>query len=42
VGNTGAVRFYERIGYKPVGRVDGFYGRGFDALVYRKGLAPRS
>ena len=35
-GNAGAIRFYERIGYSRVGMAEGFYGRGLDALVYRK------
>lgn len=35
-GNAGAIRFYERIGYSRVGLTQGFYGRGLDALVYRK------
>ena len=35
-GNAGAMRFYEGIGYGRAGRVEGFYGRGLDALVYRK------
>jgi ribosomal-protein-alanine N-acetyltransferase len=38
VGNVGAVRFYEGIGYGRVGLVEGFYGRGLDALVYGKRL----
>jgi ribosomal-protein-alanine N-acetyltransferase len=35
-GNAGAVRFYERMGYGRIGIAEGFYGRGLDALVYRK------
>ena len=35
-GNTAAMQFYESIGYGRVGMVEGFYGRGIDALVYRK------
>jgi ribosomal-protein-alanine N-acetyltransferase len=35
-GNAGAMRFYESMGYGRAGRVEGFYGRGLDALVYRK------
>ena len=35
-GNGGAIRFYEQIGYSRVGMAEGFYGRGLDALVYRK------
>jgi ribosomal-protein-alanine N-acetyltransferase len=38
-GNDGAVRFYERRGYRRVGVVPGFYGRaGMDAYWYRKEL----
>ena len=37
-GNAGAMRFYEEIGYGRVGMAEGFYGRGLDALVYRKRL----
>jgi ribosomal-protein-alanine N-acetyltransferase len=37
-GNVGAMRFYEENGYGRVGLVEGFYGRGMDALVYRKRL----
>ena len=35
-GNSGAMRFYEGMGYGRVARAEGFYGRGLDALVYRK------
>jgi ribosomal-protein-alanine N-acetyltransferase len=35
-GNLGAMRFYESLGYSRTGMVQGFYGRGLDALVYRK------
>lgn len=35
-GNAGAIRFYERMGYGRVGLAESFYGRGLDALVYRK------
>jgi ribosomal-protein-alanine N-acetyltransferase len=35
-GNAGAMRFYESMGYGRAGRAEGFYGRGLDALVYRK------
>ena len=35
-GNVGAIRFYERMGYGRVGMAEGFYGRGRDALIYRK------
>jgi ribosomal-protein-alanine N-acetyltransferase len=34
--NAGAMRFYESIGYSRAGRAEGFYGRGLDALGYRK------
>jgi len=37
-GNVGAVRFYEGTGYERMGMVEGFYGRGLDALVYGKRL----
>lgn len=38
-GNDGAVRFYERMGYKRMGRKERFYGEvGLDAFVYRKAL----
>ena len=35
-GNAGAIQFYESIGYGRLGRAEAFYGRGLDALVYRK------
>jgi len=38
VENAAAIRFYERMGYGLVGDVDGFYGVGMGALVYRKEL----
>jgi ribosomal-protein-alanine N-acetyltransferase len=38
VGNDGAIRFYEREGYVRVGDVQGFYGEGLDAWVYRKAV----
>ncbi len=38
-GNAGAMQFYESIGYDRVGRAEAFYGRGLDALVYRKRLS---
>jgi ribosomal protein S18 acetylase RimI-like enzyme len=34
------MRFYESIGYGRVARSEGFYGRGLDALVYRKRFGP--
>lgn len=39
-GNDSAMRFYESMGYGRVGRVEGFYRRGLDALVYRKRFGP--
>ena len=38
VENYAAVRLYERLGYQVTGRVAGFYGKGGDALVYRREL----
>ena len=39
-GNEGAIRFYERIGYKRISLRTGFYGEaGLDAYVYGKELA---
>jgi ribosomal-protein-alanine N-acetyltransferase len=35
-GNTGAIQFYESIGYNRAGRAEAFYGRGLDAFIYRK------
>jgi len=35
-GNLAAIRFYEGMEYGRVGMAEGFYGRGLDALVYRK------
>ena len=37
-GNVGAMQFYEGLGYGRVSIDKGFYGRGMDALVYRKKL----
>jgi ribosomal-protein-alanine N-acetyltransferase len=37
-GNVGAIQFYEGIEYRPSGRAENFYGKGLDALVYRKKL----
>jgi ribosomal-protein-alanine N-acetyltransferase len=34
--NSGAIQFYEQIGYDRIGMHEDFYGRGLDALVYRK------
>ncbi len=39
VGNLGAVRFYEGLGFKGVGMGKGFYGDGVDAWVYERVLA---
>jgi ribosomal-protein-alanine N-acetyltransferase len=36
--NTGAIRFYERLGFELVGTVPGFYGRGADALYYSRSI----
>ena len=38
-GNVAAIQFYENIGYNRAGIAEGFYGRGMDALLYRKRLA---
>jgi ribosomal-protein-alanine N-acetyltransferase len=39
-GNAGAIRFYERLGYKQISLRQGFYGEaGLDAFVYGKELA---
>ena len=38
--NIAAIRFYEGIGYGRIGMAEDFYGRGLDALVYRKRLQP--
>ena len=39
VGNEGAIRFYQRAGYERAGDVQGFYGEGLDAWVYRKSVS---
>jgi ribosomal-protein-alanine N-acetyltransferase len=39
-GNLGAIHFYESLGYDRVAIAAGFYGRGLDALVYRKRFEP--
>ena len=41
-GNAGAIRFYERAGYVRAEEVQGFYGDGLDAWVYRKKLEVRT
>jgi ribosomal-protein-alanine N-acetyltransferase len=38
-GNEGAVRFYQTIGYQPLGEAKEFYGPDRDALVYGKALS---
>ena len=38
VGNVGAVRFYEGMGYRRAATAEGFYGQGLDAAVYLKPL----
>ena len=38
VGNAGALRFYEEIGFRQVRMELGFYGKGLDALVYAREL----
>jgi ribosomal-protein-alanine N-acetyltransferase len=39
--NAGAIRFYERLGYKRIRRQKNFYGEtGLDAFVYGKELHP--
>jgi ribosomal-protein-alanine N-acetyltransferase len=42
VGNAAAVRFYEAMGYDRMGLEQAFYGRGMDAWVYGKRVAPRT
>jgi ribosomal-protein-alanine N-acetyltransferase len=37
-GNEGAIRFYEKMGYKRIRIQRGFYGRAGDAIVYGKEL----
>lgn len=37
--NAGAIRLYERNGYRCVGREEDYYARGHAALVYTKPLA---
>jgi ribosomal-protein-alanine N-acetyltransferase len=34
--NAGAIRVYERHGFQPGGREEGYYGRGKAALIYAK------
>ncbi|MDE1162110.1 MAG: GNAT family N-acetyltransferase [Acidobacteriaceae bacterium] len=38
VGNEGAIRFYEWLGFERGHTVEAFYGDGLDAMVYRKRL----
>jgi len=39
--NAGAIRLYERLGYRPFHRVAGYYADGAHALRYERGLAER-
>jgi ribosomal-protein-alanine N-acetyltransferase len=36
ISNTGAQRFYQRLGYRPVFGIDEYYANGEDALVMMK------
>jgi ribosomal-protein-alanine N-acetyltransferase len=38
-GNSGAIRFYEAMGYVRAGAAERFYGPGLDAWVYEKRLS---
>ena len=38
LGNSGAICFYEAMGYGRVGLAEDFYGEGLDAWVYGKAL----
>lgn len=38
VNNADAQAFYERLGYREMGRIPGYYADGADALVLRKAL----
>ena len=38
--NAAAIRLYERLGYRRERQVNGFYGAGGDALIYRRPLGP--
>jgi ribosomal-protein-alanine N-acetyltransferase len=38
MNNAGAQAFYERLGYREMGRIPGYYADGTDALVLRKAL----
>lgn len=38
--NTGAQRFYERRGYRRIGEIPDYVGRGITEVVYRKTLGP--
>ena len=40
--NAGAIRVYERFGYRLVGKEEDYYGRGRAALIYEKPLAGAS
>ncbi|HEV2646796.1 MAG TPA: GNAT family N-acetyltransferase [Acidobacteriaceae bacterium] len=39
-GNSGALQLYEALGYRHADVAPDFYGKGFDALVYHRLLAP--
>ena len=39
VDNAAAIRLYERLGYRLIGRRSGYYADGTDALRYERGLA---
>jgi ribosomal protein S18 acetylase RimI-like enzyme len=36
--NAGAIRVYERSGYRLIGKEEDYYGRGRAALIYEKRL----
>lgn len=38
--NTGAIRLYEKLGFRPVGRIRNYYADGADAIRMKKDLAP--
>lgn len=40
--NAGALAFYQRLGYRQVGQIPGYYADGTDALVLRKTLDSRA
>jgi ribosomal protein S18 acetylase RimI-like enzyme len=41
VDNLPAIRLYQRLGYRPIGRNPGYYGDGVDAFRYEKRLGAR-